>query len=85
MDSIIEIENIKIAKEIRYLGVTLTSKRNMFTKYKEEILMKAKKLENMTYGIIEKCCGRLLIIQTSNSLSRPLNFNCPKFFQVTII
>ena len=26
--------------------------------------MRAKKLENMTYGIIEKCCGRLLIGKT---------------------
>ena len=59
-----EIEGIKTVKEIRYLGITIENKRNMFSKQKKQMIEKAQKLANMTYAIISKSCNKLMIGKT---------------------
>ena len=59
-----EIYNIKEVDQLNYLGIIIDNKRNIFHRYKLSILEKAKRLENQTYGIIEKSCNRLLIGKT---------------------
>ena len=48
-------------EELVYLGVRIESKRNMFNKYKNEIMIKARKMENITHSMIDKSVNRLLI------------------------
>ena len=60
-EEITEIENIEVVEELVYLGVKIESKRNMFNKYKNEMMTKARKMENMTYSMIDKSVNRLLI------------------------
>lgn len=55
------IRGIKVVEQIKYLGVIIDNKRNIYAKHIEERLVKAKRLERMTFGIIEKSCNRLLI------------------------
>ena len=58
------IEDIGVTTEIRYLGVTITNKRNCFNKHKEESLMKAKKFANLMYSTIAPAYNRVLIGKT---------------------
>ena len=55
------IGGIEVGNELKYLGVTITDKRNMFNKYSENQLIKGKKLENLTFSMIESSCNRVLI------------------------
>ena len=56
-----ELMGIKVVDQIKYLGVTIINKRNIFSKYIEEKIAKAKRLERITYSIIEKSCNRMTI------------------------
>ena len=53
-------ENIEVKDRLKYLGITI----NCFKLQKEEMLKKASKLANMTRGIIERSCSKLLIGKT---------------------
>ena len=46
-----QIEDIQVAEEIKYLGITLTNNKNVFTKQKKQIIENAQKLANLTYSI----------------------------------
>ena len=59
-----DIENIKITNQIKYLGVWINNKRNLFTSHKEKMIQKAQKLANLTYSIIEKSVSKILIGKT---------------------
>ena len=56
-----DIEGIKIVQEIKYLGVKICNERNLFKEHKKQVVKKAQRLTNMTYGIIKKCCNKILI------------------------
>ena len=58
------IEGIKVVSTIKYLGIKLDDKRNMFKTYKTEMMNKASKLANLTYSVIEKSCNKVLIGKT---------------------
>ena len=60
-DSPQQIENIEVCEEIKYLGLTLTNNRNIFTKQKKIMIEKAQKLANLTYSIIAKSCHKIII------------------------
>ena len=49
---------------IKYLGIKLDDKRNMFKTHKEEMMKKANRLANLTYSIIAKSCNKVLIGKT---------------------
>ena len=51
-----EIEGIYVEKELKN-----ENKRDIFNGYKKEMMVKGKRLEYMTYGVIEKSCNRLMI------------------------
>ena len=59
-----EISNIKVVEDIKYLGVTIGTGRDIFKKHKEETINKARRMAKITYSIIEKSCNRLLIGKT---------------------
>ena len=59
-----EIEGIQITESIKYLGVEIEGKRNMFMKQKSNMIKKAEKLSNMTYSIIAKSCHKIMIGKT---------------------
>jgi len=56
-----EIQNIKVVKEIKYLGITLSNGRDCFKKHKELMIDFGKKMANLTYPVISKSCNKLLI------------------------
>ena len=56
-----DFEGIKVEKQIKYLGVKICDGRNLFKEQKKEIMIKAQRMSNMTYGIIKKSCNKILI------------------------
>ncbi|MEL6606438.1 MAG: reverse transcriptase family protein, partial [Cyanobacteria bacterium J06614_10] len=64
-DNIEEIQGIKLTRELTYLGIKVTNKKNAhFNEHIKDQIAKAKKLSNMTYSIIGTSCNRLLIGKT---------------------
>ena len=59
-----EIEGIRVTNQIKYLGVLIDNKRNLFKNHKIKILDKAQKMANMTYSVIEKSVNKILIGKT---------------------
>ena len=59
-----EIEGIKTAKEMKYLGIWIEDKRDIFKKHKETKLKLAQKLSNTTYSVTNRSCNRMLIGKT---------------------
>ena len=59
-----EIEGIKTAKEMKYLGIWIEDKRDIFRKHKETKLKLAQKLSNTTYSVTNRSCNRMLIGKT---------------------
>ena len=49
-----KISNIEVVEEIKYLGVIVQAKRNVFEGQKNEIMKKLKRLSVMTNSVIEK-------------------------------
>ena len=60
-DQITEIEGLSVKESLKYLGLSIGNKRNLFSKQKKDMITKAQKMANMTYGIIGKSCNRLMI------------------------
>ena len=56
-----KISNIEVVEEIRYLGVIVQEKRNVFEGQKNEIMKKIKRLSVMTNSVIEKNCHRVMM------------------------
>ena len=59
-----KINNIKVVEEIKYLGVIVQAKRNVFEGQKNEIIKKIKRLSVMTNSVIEKSCHRVMMGKT---------------------
>ena len=59
-----EIAGVKVVREIKYLGITLSDTNDMFKKHKENKLKLAEKLANITHSVMVKSCNRLLIGKT---------------------
>ena len=55
---------MEVVEQLRYLGVTLVNKRNCFLQYKKDKIMQARKMANLTYSIITRSCGEILIGKT---------------------
>ena len=58
------IGKIKVVEEIKYLGMKISNKKQMFEGHKCSMFAKARKFENMTYGMVEKGCSRMMIGKT---------------------
>ena len=59
-----EIGGIPVTDEIKYLGITIRNKKNLFKRQKQIIHEKAQKMANMTYNVICKSCNKLMIGKT---------------------
>ena len=55
------IGGIEETDEIKYLGIKITNKRNMFKEHLQNQYKKAKKFENMTFSMIESSCDRMTV------------------------
>ena len=60
-DELQPICEIKVVSEIRYLGIDLCNKKDMYKKYKERKLKEIKKMCNMTYSMIARSCNKVLV------------------------
>ena len=58
------IGGIKVVREMKYLGITISDAKDMFKKHKENKLQLAEKLANITHSVMAKSCNRLLIGKT---------------------
>ena len=47
-----EIEGSKVAESIKYLGIEIEGKRNMFKKQRKSMIKKAERLSNIAYSVI---------------------------------
>ena len=61
-----KISNIEVVEEIKYLGVIVQAKRNVFEGQRNEIMKKKKikRLSVMTNSVIEKSCHRVMMGKT---------------------
>ena len=59
-----QIEGIKVVDNIKYLGLKIDDKRNMFKTQNSEMITKAQNLATLTYSIIEKSCNKIMIGKT---------------------
>ena len=58
------INGIKVTNQIKYLGVTVTDKKNCFKLHREKSIEKARRLANSTYSITSRSCNKVLIGKT---------------------
>ena len=58
------IKGINVVKDVKYLGVKLSSGRDVFRKHREDVKTRARKMSNMTYSVIHKACNKVLIGKT---------------------
>ena len=59
-----EIAGIRVRENIKYLGVTLDDKKNMFKTQKKKMIENTRRLGNMAYSVINKSCNKLLMGKT---------------------
>ena len=55
---------IEVVEELKYLGVIVLEKRNVFEGQKNEMMKKIKRLSLMTNSVIEKSCHRVMMGKT---------------------
>ena len=55
------IVDIPVVEQIKYLGVTVVNKKKLYKEHINGMLQKAQKMANMTFGITQRCCNRLMI------------------------
>ena len=58
------IEKINITSSIKYLGVEISTERDIFHQHKVGRLNESKRLCNLTYSVIERCCNKIMIGKT---------------------
>ena len=63
-EDVSEIKGIPVAEEIKYLGITINNKKNIFKTQKALMQQKAERMTNMTYNVICKSCNKLMIGKT---------------------
>ena len=59
-----KIGNVKVVNSIKYLGVHVTDSRNYFKNHKVKKTDLARKMCNMTFSVISRCCNKLMIGKT---------------------
>ena len=59
-----DIQGIEVEKTIKYLGITVENKRDMFGIFRKKVVEKAQKMANIVYPVISRSCNKLLIGKT---------------------
>ena len=66
------IEEIEVVEKIKYLGITVTNKRDCFQLHRNEAIIKARRYANLISSVIARSCNRILIGKTYwKSLAMP--------------
>ena len=60
-ENIKEIEGIQVTEQIKYLGITIDNKRELFETHKKDVLKKAYNYSNMVFMVTGKCVNKMLI------------------------
>ena len=55
------IANIPVVDKLNYLGVKVINKKKLFKEHISGMIQKAQKFANMTFGVIQRCCNKLMI------------------------
>ena len=63
-EQIAQIANIKVINSTKYLGVEISTRRDIYKSHKKDKIQKAKSLSNMIYGIISRSSNKMLIGKT---------------------
>ena len=56
-----QIGGIKTTESMKYLEVYMSNERNSYREHIDKQMIKAKKLENATYSMIESSCNRVIV------------------------
>ena len=59
-----EIEGIEVERSIKYLGIEINDKVDMFERQREVVMEKAQTMAKNTYAVIEKSCNKVLMGKT---------------------
>ena len=59
-----ELAGIKVVNSMKYLGITICDGKDMYRKHKENKILLAEKLANVTFSVLNRSCNRLLIGKT---------------------
>ena len=79
-----EVEGIATTDNLTYLGVKIKNQRNMFKEQKKQMIEKAQRMANMTYGVIARSCNKLLVGKTFwKSLALPSFLYGANIFAIT--
>lgn len=60
-NSVAEVEGLDVVEEVRYLGVVVEGRRELFDKQRNQMLEKARRMRRMTFPVIEKSCHNVII------------------------
>ena len=58
------LNNIKVVQKMKNLGMERDNKINYFKTQGGKFIQRVRKMENITYSVIEKSCNKLLIGKT---------------------
>ena len=58
------IKGMNVVKDVKYLGVRVSSTKDVFKLHREDVCMKGRKMTSMTYSVIHKSWNRVLIGKT---------------------
>ena len=50
-----------VVEQIKYLGVTVSNKKNCFHQHKNEKILQVTQMTNLTYSVIARSCNKVLI------------------------
>ena len=56
-----QVSGINVESEIKYLGLDISEKKDIFKNYKEKKIGAAQRMSNMTFSVIARSCNRLLL------------------------
>ena len=63
-DKRMEIGGVEVVEEMRYLGVIVENKRDMYGRQRREMVAKVRQMSSMTNSVIEKSCHRVMMGKT---------------------
>ena len=58
------IRGMNVVKTVEYLGVKVSSSRDIFKVHREDVKLRARRMTNVTHSVVHKSCNRVLIGKT---------------------
>ena len=58
------IEGIKVENEIRYLGIKIESRKDMFRGQREKMIRETRRMGKVAYSVMARACNRIVIGKT---------------------